>query len=69
MVGREDSGDIKTGVAHVRHFTRAMGASYNQVQVSGRKYHWGSCTSSNNLNFDWRIIKALTYVIDYLIVH
>ncbi len=53
----------------VRHFSKTMGASYNQVQVSDLKYRWGSCTPSNNLNFNWRIIKAPTYVIDYLIVH
>lgn len=33
------------------------------------KYRWASCTPKGNVNFNWRIIKAPIFVIEYLIVH
>ncbi|MBU4138749.1 MAG: M48 family metallopeptidase, partial [Euryarchaeota archaeon] len=33
------------------------------------RYRWGSCTVNNNINFNWRLIKAPMFVIDYIIVH
>ena len=33
------------------------------------RYRWGSCTPQNNLNFNWRIIKAPWFVIRYIVVH
>lgn len=33
------------------------------------KYRWGSCTPNGNLLFNWRIIKAPLYVVEYVIVH
>lgn len=33
------------------------------------KYHWTSCTPKGNINFNWRIIKVLKHVIEYLVVH
>ncbi len=33
------------------------------------KYRWGSCTPSNNIIFNWRIIKAPMYVLEYLVAH
>ena len=53
----------------IRFFAEAMGVTYNRLLISDLKYRWASCTPKNNLNFNWRIIKAPMYVIDYLIVH
>ena len=33
------------------------------------KYRWGSCTPNDNIIFNWRLIKAPMFVIDYVIVH
>ena len=33
------------------------------------KYRWASCTPKGNVYFNWRIIKAPIFVIEYLIVH
>ena len=46
-----------------------MGVAHRQILVSDLKYRWASCTPKGNLNFNWRIIKAPMFVIDYLIVH
>jgi len=46
-----------------------LGVSYNRVMISELKYRWGSCTAKHNLNFNWKLIKAPMFVIDYVIVH
>ncbi|MDQ1560065.1 MAG: hypothetical protein QOD32_3125 [Pyrinomonadaceae bacterium] len=48
---------------------RTLGVSYNQILISNLKFRWGSCTPKNNLNYNWRLIKAPISVIDYVIVH
>lgn len=53
----------------IAFFAAAMGVQYARLLISDLKYRWASCTPKNNLNFNWRIIKAPDFVIDYLIVH
>jgi predicted metal-dependent hydrolase len=53
----------------IHYFAESLGVTYNQILISDLKYRWASCTPKNNLNFNWRIIKAPVFVIDYLIVH
>lgn len=48
---------------------RSLGVSYNQAKIMDSQYQWGSCTPKDNLNFNWRLIKAPMFVIDYVIVH
>jgi len=56
-------------IPRIRHFAETLGVSYNHLLISELKYSWASCTPRNNLNFNWRIIKAPMTVVDYLIVH
>jgi len=53
----------------VRLCAKHMGVGYNNILISDLKYRWGSCTPKNNLNFNWRLIKAPMRVIEYVIVH
>jgi predicted metal-dependent hydrolase len=53
----------------VQNYARKLGVKYNQVLISSLKYRWGSCTPKDNLNYNWRLIKAPISVIDYVIVH
>lgn len=46
-----------------------LGVTVNKVMVSELKYRWGSCTPSDSLNFNWKLIKAPMFVINYVIVH
>ena len=46
-----------------------MGVRYNSINLSGAKYRWGSCHSSGNLRFNWRLIMAPKDIIDYVVVH
>ena len=52
-----------------KYFAEALGVNFNRVLISDLKVRWGSCTPKSNLNFNWRIMKAPAFVIDYLIVH
>ena len=52
-----------------RQFARALGVSFNRILISDLKVRWASCTPKSNLNFNWRIMKAPIFVIDYLTVH
>jgi len=54
---------------NVKDFARKLGVEYNRVLISDLKYRWGSCTPKNNLNFNWRLVKAPMNVIEYVIVH
>ncbi len=51
------------------YFASAMGVTFKKVLISDLKVRWSSCTPNNNLNFNSRILKAPSFVIDYLIVH
>jgi predicted metal-dependent hydrolase len=55
--------------ARTEYFAAAMGVTFNRTLVSDLKVRWGSCTPRSNLNFNWRIMKAPAFVIDYVIVH
>jgi predicted metal-dependent hydrolase len=50
-------------------FAKSLGVQYNQFKTSEMKYRWGSCTPANNIIFNWRIIKAPMYVLEYLVAH
>ena len=53
----------------VETMAAAMGVHYNKVMVSDLKVRWASCTPKDNLNFNWRLIKAPMFVIRYIIAH
>lgn len=53
----------------VRVHARSLGVSYGQAKIGDSHFRWGSCTPGDNLNFDWRLIKAPMFAIDYVIVH
>ena len=48
---------------------RELGVSLGQARIVDSRYRWGSCTVRDNINLNWRLIKAPMFVIDYVIVH
>ena len=48
---------------------RNLGVRFTKAKVVDNRYRWGSCTVQDNVNFNWRLIKAPMFVIDYVIVH
>jgi predicted metal-dependent hydrolase len=43
--------------------------TYSKVKIVDNRYRWASCTVTNTVNFNWRLIKAPLFVIDYAIIH
>jgi len=53
----------------VRGHASELGVDVAEIRFVDSLYRWGSCTMKNNVNFNWRLIKAPMFVIDYVIVH
>lgn len=48
---------------------RNLGVVYKDARIGKGKYRWGSCTPNDTVIFNWRLIKAPMFVIDYVVVH
>ena len=59
----------ETVLPRVTRHAAELGVSIGGVKIVNNRYRWGSCTVKNNVNFNWRLIKAPMFVIDYVIVH
>ena len=44
-----------------------IGCRVNSVSIKDTKSRWGSCSSLENINYNWRISLAPKYVIDYFL--
>jgi predicted metal-dependent hydrolase len=53
----------------VRERAQKLGVSVSGLKITDGRHRWGSCTPKGSLNFNWRLIKAPPFVIDYVIVH
>lgn len=53
----------------VERYASQLGVAYNDILISDLQYRWGSCTLKGNLNFNWRLIKAPQFVINYVVIH
>jgi predicted metal-dependent hydrolase len=53
----------------VQRHARDLGVDYDAAKIVDNRYRWGSCTVKDNVSFNWRLIKAPMFVIDYVIVH
>lgn len=56
-------------VPRVKHHAQELGVNFTEIKIVDNRYRWGSCTVNSNVNFNWRLIKAPMFVIDYIIVH
>ena len=46
-----------------------IGVSPNAIRVRDYKARWGSCSSSGDISYNWRIILAPHPIVDYVVVH
>jgi len=42
---------------------------YNHIFIRNQRTKWGNCSKELNISYNWRLIKAPLFVIDYLIIH
>ena len=52
-----------------KKYAKKLGEEINDITIKDTKSRWGSCSSLNNLNYNWRISLAPDFVINYLMVH
>lgn len=50
-------------------FANNLGVVFVNAKIVDNRYRWGSCTIKDNINLNWRLIKAPMYVVDYVIIH
>lgn len=53
----------------IKLYADRLGVVYRQIRISDLRFRWGSCTPTNSLHFNWRLIKAPMSVIEYIVVH
>ncbi len=56
-------------LALVESLKKKLNRSPNRVYVMGQRTKWGNCSALGNLSFNWRLIMAPAYVLQYLVVH
>jgi len=46
-----------------------LGVTVKSVKMRSQSSRWGSCSSSGNLNYNWRLVLAPEFVLDYVAAH
>lgn len=63
---REAKRDLDRAV--MRHAAK-LGVTVRSIRVRDTSSRWGSCTSTGNLSFSFRLVMAPPFVLDYLAAH
>ncbi len=46
-----------------------LGVTFKSIAMRSQSTRWGSCSSSGRLNFNWRLVLAPPFVLDYVAAH
>lgn len=64
---------LETGIGviteKVNHFSSQIGVEYSQIEIKKVSSIWGSCSPSNKLCFNRKLIMAPHEVVDYVVIH
>lgn len=52
-----------------KRYAALMGVSYRRIIIRDQKSRWGSCSSTGELSYSWRLILTPDYVLDYVAAH
>ena len=56
-------------VSRTEELAKNLDFQYNKLFIRNQRTKWGNCSKEKNISYNWRLIKAPLFVIDYLIVH
>jgi predicted metal-dependent hydrolase len=52
-----------------KYYSSITGFNFSRIAIRDQKTRWGSCSAKGNLNFNWRLVMAPSWVSDYVVVH
>jgi hypothetical protein len=55
--------------ARTVHYAELLGVKPARITVRDTSSRWGSCSSTRNLSFSWRLIMAPPFVLEYVVAH
>ena len=55
--------------SRVNYYADMIPGEHTGITMENRKGRWGSCSSTRELTFNWRLILAPAEIIDYVVVH
>ncbi len=50
-------------------YAKIIGVEPTSVSIKSYKSRWGSCSSSGDISYNWKIIVAPHKVVDYIVIH
>jgi hypothetical protein len=50
-------------------YAEAMGVRFGRITVRDQTSRWGSCSTTGQLSYSWRLILAPPFVLDYVAAH
>ena len=53
----------------IKYYQKFFSKKPNSIKIKEQKKRWGSCTSKDDLLFNWRCVMAKSTALDYIIVH
>ncbi|MFL0250649.1 M48 family metallopeptidase [Clostridium neuense] len=53
----------------IKYYSRFFNKKPANIKIKEQKKRWGSCTSKNELLFNWRCVMAKSNALDYIVVH
>ena len=53
----------------IEKFNRHYGFKIGRIAIRNQRSRWGSCSSKNNLNFNYRVVYLPNQYLEYLVVH
>jgi predicted metal-dependent hydrolase len=53
----------------VQHWSDKIGVSVKEIEVKRYKSRWGSCTQTGKLQFNWLLLQAPEWVVEYVVIH